>query len=512
MSDSEVELKLAVDPSDLPRIEGLAELGGGRGTRKRLESVYFDTEDRRLRARDVTLRVRRQGSHYVQTVKAGRERAGGLLSRGEWEIRVAGEGPDLARFGDGPARDHLGLLAAEELKPLFASHIDRDVRIVTGGAGDGTAIEVAIDRGEIRTPEGAVLPVCEIELELKRGERRTLFELALRLAESVPVRLETRSKSDRGYALASGTPPAAAKAAPVEISGGWTVERALEEILRCCIEHLGANEGAALEGAPEGIHQTRVALRRMRSALTLFRPLLPEDQHAWFVGEVRWLAGELGPVRDWDVFLGELLPPVEEAGIGGPKMAGLRAAAEQARNAGCRRARDALLSRRRAVLALRMGAWIEAREWRRQDVSEAAADLFAPIEDFAGALLDKRHRQALRRGRGFRKLDAEGRHELRIALKKLRYACEFFQSLYQPKPVARFWKQLSALQAALGHLNDVATAVRLLDGVAPDGGGMTPEGAGIVVGWHGRGVAELEPRIAARWESFAASEPFWARD
>lgn len=521
MDDREIELKLRVTPADLARIEALPDLAQGFGGRPAvtLESVYYDTPDLRLRRRDVTLRVRRQEEGFLQTVKSGRDRQDGLTSRGEWEVPVPGPAPDLAALSGSPARGHLGPLTEAGLKPLFESRIRRRVCLLDGG-GDGDAVEMALDSGEIRTPEGAVLPVSEVELELKRGEPRVLYELAQRLAREVPVRIETRSKSDRGYLLASGGGPEPVKAERVVLDPDATVEEALEAIMQGCLGHLLANEAPVLERRdPEGIHQMRVALRRLRSALVLFRPVIPDGQGERLGAEVKWLAGELGDARDWDVFLADLLEPVERALPGDPALGALRAAAEKECEAGYRRALAALGDRRCAALLLEAGNWLESRAWRRQDVSEEAVRLFSPIRDLADPLLEKRHRKAVRRGRGFSRLDSAQRHELRIALKKLRYACGFFRSLHEGKALERYMKQLSALQDSLGHLNDVATAARLMGRLAGKGGRRTHGGAaewrvgaGIVVGWHARGLRDLEPELAKSWKRFSGTGGFWSRN
>jgi triphosphatase len=102
---------------------------------------------------------------------------------------------------------------------------------------------------------------------------------------------------------------------------------------------------------------------------------------------------------------------------------------------------------------------------------------------------------------------------LRIALKKLRYAAEFFRSLYGDKEVAKYLRRLAALQDDLGHLNDVATAESLMDRLASEPGDDTRWriGGGIVIGWHARGVTQLEPRLVSDWDKFSRASPFWSK-
>src|SRR5713226_416243 len=163
----EIELKLQVRSEDLSRLRDsplLSSRGTGPGVTRMLESVYFDTADLRLRRKNTTLRVRKQGRHYVQTLKTGIQRRGGALHRGEWESPLPSAQPDVALLAGETADGHLGGLTAGELRPVFASHIKRTVRRYENAqATDSPTIEIAFDEGEIRTPAGAAMPVSELE-------------------------------------------------------------------------------------------------------------------------------------------------------------------------------------------------------------------------------------------------------------------------------------------------------------------------------------------------------------
>jgi len=536
----EVELKLRIDPADVPRLAGLPVLSGP-GAVQRLESTYYDTPDLHLLREKVSFRVRRQDEGFVQTVK-GPPRAHGIVQhRGEWEVPVPGPEPQPALLDDPAARTHLGPLAdavaeavaGNGLKPMFASHVERTVRIVgnpSGGAATGTGdagadrIEVAIDVGEIRTPDDRSQPIAEVELELKEGDPGALYRLARILNAQVPMRVERRTKAERGYALAmgGGTSIAPKRAGRIVFPAGATMEQALTVIAREGLAHLTANEPCVLEGPdPEGIHQMRVALRRFRSALSIFRGLIPETQRAELADELRWLTDELGAARDWDVFLDELWSPVEAAFRDSPHhapaIAAFRSLAGLARARGRERAGAAVASPRYTTLLLRLGEWIETRGWRVGDRGAPAPGLLAPVRSRAGELLAKRHKQSRKRGAGFETLDSHHRHQLRIALKKLRYATEFFRPLYEGKAYDRYHRRLSGLQDGLGHLNDVATATRLIGGLvllAAETGADPAwrEAAGLVVGWHARGVADMEAHLVADWEAFRRADPFWVED
>lgn len=519
-TNAETELKLAVPPGDLERLRSspvLKQRGAGRAVTKTLESVYFDTGGFDLMRRLVTFRVRRVGERYVQTLKTAPISAGGL-TRSEWEWPVAGPEPDLSVITDGEALEQLGTVGAGDLRPVFTSHVRRTVRVIDGG---DSAIELAFDTGEIRLPDGGVVPLSELELELKRGDPAALFELARLLAAAAPARVEQRSKAARGFALASGTLDEPVKAEKLALDAEDTVETALCRVMRACLAHVAANEASVLKGTdPEGVHQMRVALRRLRSAFSLFRPFLPRDQHDALVAEVKWLGSSLGPARDWDVFLGDLLAPVTHAmdaanGHGRPLVDDLRQleqAAAARRDRAYEAVRGAVLSQRYTAFQLRFAAWLEGRGWREQRVDETSVRLFEPVRGLADGLLAKRHRKARKLGKGFAGLSVDDRHQVRIALKKLRYASEFFRALYEDKAARRYIQQVAAFQDALGHLNDVATATRLMHDLHEDGGTPAPgeaRAAGIVIGWHARGVAEGEERLLTLWREFADTKPFW---
>ena len=524
-SNRETELKLAVRPDDMAKLRSspaIASRAKGKAATKTLDSTYFDTADRRLAGNLVALRVRRIGDRHVQTVKGAPDRD--ALGRAEWECPVDGPAPDLSRVTDPAALELLGSVGEGELIPLFTTVIQRTTRIVIVGTGDeASTIEVAFDSGDIRTPEGGSVPVSEVELELKQGSAAALYELALELAQAAPLRLDPHTKASRGYALADGNAAEVVKAGKLDFDSDTTVEQALARIVRTCVNHLVANEALSVTGEdPEGIHQMRVAMRRLRSAIALFRNFVPADQYGWLTGELKWLAGNLGPARDWDVFLTELLAPVRESfrradGHGKPLLddiGSLAAAASAKRDRAYEAAREAILSDRYTTFLLKVGAWVESRGWRAQPVSEHSARLFEPVEDLADHLLTRRAKKARRAGQGFADLSVVERHELRIALKKLRYAAEFFRSLYDDKPARRYIQQLAAFQDALGHLNDVATATRLLHELHDDGSRPAPgepRAAGIVIGWHARGVTEAEPTLVSLWEGFANAKPFWSK-
>jgi triphosphatase len=516
-ADSEVELKLRGEPEALKAIfagPAISARATGRGTTRRLENVYYDTADQRLRARGLAFRVRRDGRRYLQTLKSN-DAAGLVAWRGEWQSPLGSAEPDLGLLPAEANEVLSGVVGPGELRSLFTTRVRRQTRRVAAPANGGapSLIEAALDLGAIEA-DGRSQPIAEIELELLDGSPKALYDLALELDFLTPLRIETRSKSIRGYTLAAGEAPAWHKAEPVALKPGTTVDAALGRILRGCLRHWCANEAAALDGRdPEGVHQMRVALRRLRSALSLFRRLILPERRAWLSGEARRILQGLGPARDWDVFLTGSLAPVLAARPDDRALAALRAAAEAAQAEGHAAVRAAIADPAYTRFLLQLGRWIEAGGWHEDATPQGAKWRERPIVAFADRLLAKRHRKVLKRGRNFAGLTAAERHRLRIALKKLRYATEFFQALYPQKRARSYLEALKELQDTLGHLNDVAVAERLVGGLAErtgEGRSALARGSGLVLGWLARGVAEAEPEVQGAWQAFAAREPFWS--
>jgi inorganic triphosphatase YgiF len=503
----EIELKLAIAADDLPKARTalLAMAGRPRPARSTLTTVYYDTDDDALRQRELVLRVRKQGRQFVQTVKAHRRTDGDLLARGEWEDRVRTAAPDLAAPISG---SHVReLIAADALRPLFTTRVERQTFLLS--PRQGTDIEVAVDRGEIAAPDGTSEPLHEIELELKRGESVVLWDVALRLLEIVPVRIETRSKGERGYRLVRGGRPPVAHAHGLALDRKMTLDAALLEAGRHLIAMLLRNEAASLEFVPEGVHQMRIAVRRLRAVLAAVKRMLPDEHHRWANDELKWLGRELGPARNWDVFAEHLVQPVGGALADSRDLADLSSAAQRWRQDAYEHARQTILSQRYTTTIMRLARWFEARGWRDQPVTEDSARLMSRLGKAAPDLLSRLHRKALKRARHFATLAPAERHRLRIALKKLRYATEFLESLYDRRAVQRYAKRLRPLQDDLGRANDVRSSQALVAELGKGGDGTVGRAGGIVLGWHGRGVADTEAQTRRHVRRFRRSAKFW---
>ncbi|HSF22474.1 MAG TPA: CHAD domain-containing protein [Burkholderiales bacterium] len=301
------------------------------------------------------------------------------------------------------------------------------------------------------------------------------------------------------------------KARPATLTPTIPVGGAFKAVMAAGLAHLLANERGLLEGRdPEYLHQTRVALRRLRSALEVFSPPLPERVTAAPARELKQLASRLGPARDWDVFLGETLQPVE-AQFGAHR--GLKAFAARCRRlrrgAGAK-ARGAAHLPRYRQLALSLSTWLASEDWHARLNSGARTAMEGPVGDHARAVLEARYSQVRKRGRGLDNQSAAELHRLRIAIKKFRYATDFFAGLYRGTAVGVTLRRLARLQDILGEMNDAATAPDLVArGFRRTRGGDVLEARGILLGWSRSRMAGLKRELGDAWREFLAAGRFW---
>ena len=513
---TEIELKLLIDPVHvrlLRRVPLLQRYAVEKPVSRLQTSTYFDTPDLDLQRAGASLRVRRVNRTWIQTFKTKGYAQAGLHQRGEWESRVANRQPDLAALVNLAAPGNLGkgdpaLLAllsepllADRLRPLFTTRFKRTAWSLKLTGFD--EVELALDRGEVLGREAAE-PISEIELELRCGDPARLFDVALELIDTVPLRVGNISKAARGYALCAPQPPPPVKAQRVELSSAMSVEQGFECVLRNCLAQVQANEtGVAQSDNPESVHQMRVGLRRLRAGLSLFSGLIPKAASGYLAEELRWIAGTLGSARDWEVLATETLPALVEKFPDDSALAELRSAARN-RAGECRNgAREAVMSVRYTKLLLSFGAWIEGRRWRAAVTEPGLQALTAPLPQFAGMALKVRHKRLMKHGRRLKKSGDEERHATRIAAKKQRYAAEFFSALCAGRRVEKYVRCLAALQDSLGQLNDAATAAKLLaELTGPPSPPERRECVAFVTGWlAGRSQAKLA-QLAAEWKVF----------
>ncbi len=525
----EIELKLQVEPRHIARLRHhpLFKRATHSASRK-LYSIYYDTPDLRLWRAGIALRLRRESapagsrrgsrlgdasvreSGWIQTVKSGGGAVAGLHQRNESEAEVATQFPDFSAIDDAELAAHFASPELRaRLKPVVVTEFTRLSCMLL--PAQGVAIEASIDHGIIKSGD-ATETVCELELEVKAGSAWRAHQAALQLLQAAPLRVEDRSKAERGIALHQRTPHTPLKAPPSPVAAGMTSNDAFKGLVRSCLVHYTANQRGMLAGSdPEYLHQMRVTLRRLRSVFSTFSPLFPAAVLAPPASEIRWLAQKLGPARDWDVFVAETLPAVTARHNRHAGMVAVARSAARLRRAASRSARRAVASARGQGLLLALGGWLSAETWLEALDEAERNEVGRVVTDFARAVLDAALKRVLKRGRHFDGLAPLELHRLRIAAKKLRYAAEFFAPLYDGDKARDYRIALTRLQDALGTYNDAVTVTRLAERASRGlKAASSNQARGIMLGWSA-GMQEAGTQHLKRiWKKFRAAPPFWA--
>ena len=462
---TETELKLQLEPKHINWFRRSPALSKSVSTEVSIDNVYFDTADRLLRRHQMALRVRQIGRRWLQTLKAEGKGGGAVSRRGEWETParvLRGQGRlDLARLSESPLPDLLERQKVKAaLQPVFRTRVRRTQWIIEHT--DAT-IEVALDIGEISAKGDRVTlrePICEVELELKHGEPAALIDLAFELLDVTGKQAPAltpmaRSKAERGYQLTAQRPATAVKASAKAFVDNVTRKASTAGALRVVIAHglsvLTANIEMLLRyDDPEYVHQSRVALRRVRSAIRLF-DREHRDMPQSLADELRWFARTLGEARDWDVLTDETLPPLTE-GIGIDAAKPLFAKADRRRRQARENIREAARSARYAALVLKGERWC-------MTPARAGAELLA---DAAASALQGASKKLFKAARFFAALTPPRRHQVRILAKRLRYALDLFAVALPKQATARYTDALSELQDMLGQLNDASVVTTVL--------------------------------------------------
>jgi inorganic triphosphatase YgiF len=500
---TETELKLRLEPEAVSQFKQhpLLQIATHITAPQHLYNTYFDTADHTLLQQGIGLRIRRIGEQRIQTIKSAGAGLGGLHQRQEWETRVSGDSPEYNQFPPEAlptwCHDENNL---QQIVPVFVTDFTRTTWHLV--LEEDSEIELALDQGEVKTPT-AGLPFCEVELELKQGSPTKLYQIALKLQKKLPLRIENKSKAALGYSLHQPHLPQFHKAGALKLTPEMNAEQAFVAIIWHCIEHWQANEEVILHSdAPEGIHQMRVALRRLRSALNLYQHLIPKASYTKLHHQLKWLAHVLGMARDWDIFTQHLQ---DIQSHGDDSLADLSKTIAKLRLNSYEEVRQVLGSAEYSRLLLTLGKWLTQRRWRKNMEMRDLQSLEQLVSHFANQILQFRYQKLCRQGEQISKLNAKQRHSLRIGVKKMAYATRFFNNLYSPAETLDFTQILSRLQEQLGILNDARTVTTLLNQIQSS----TASTRQLIKKHFKQQQAENLEQLAKLWQSFLEQPPFW---
>lgn len=502
-------------------------------TRVRLRALYFDTPERELARARVALRLRLEGRRWMQTLKTPGADA---ITRVELNHPRPGPTLDLSVYAGTPVEAVLSGLRGP-LAPRYETDVKRLLRTVRSRQG---AVELAFDTGVLRA--GALeLPICELEFELMSGRPAAIFTVARGWRQRHSLLLDTRSKSERGDALATLAQQLESADADhtraKRIAGFWAprgtagvsltpdmqAPAAMAAIAAECIEQIARNaavlaevdtQGIRAAGHSEHVHQLRVGMRRLRSAWRLFDGWI-EPPPAALVDGARAHFAAFGANRDKDVLEETVAPMLLKAGM--PVIASQPRSGEHDNSQAIAASRsfqgwlvDLLewsLNVKPPVPAPAAAFMAEAAATAAPVVDAAAKTAPAQPRRLAKRLANRLHRwhgKVVEQGLRFSELPLEERHALRKRGKRLRYSLAFAETLLPASRLQNYRKQLSLVQDILGEINDLAVARDYYRAQCE-----THPQAWFALGWIEARLDALSVQAQRAFNDLAHTKPFW---
>jgi len=480
-----MDLELRLHPDDaarLPRLPLFAAAARTRGSPLRI--VWHDSADATLAAQGLAL-AQERGAWRLERM---------IPTSDPWP---PGAPPPVLEETADPLTLHHAL--PTPLAPVAAFAGRRSSFSVDTAAG---AVSIGLCRGTLRAVT-TEYPACRLHLT---GPDMAVRTVALRLVDTVRAEVPRAALAGEAFAAAHGTPPPPRRHGPPKMPDRLGIAESFAFVLGHLTDVILSLAPSIIKDGdgPEPVHQMRVAVRRLRSAIAVFRRVLACPELLAANAGLKALGQSLGATRDWDVFLGETMPAVAKALPDEPRLARLTRAAERHRQERHAALRTVLESAEFRRLGIEL-AWLAgACSWHRLPHPEDAEPT-PSLQGFAAWLLQRRLRKVLNAGEAIDALDAAGLHALRLRAKRMRYAAEIFAPLYPGKAARRFVDRLATLQDRLGVLNDGATAAGLLRELGP----RHAFSSGLVLGFVGADRGTLRPRTIRAWEKFRRIGPFW---
>ncbi len=299
------------------------------------------------------------------------------------------------------------------------------------------------------------------------------------------------------------------KSERLALSADDSFDHAIGRILGDCLDHFAANIPALRQtGDAEAVHQLRVALRRLRAFLGLLKRVVPANPElANAATRARIIASALGEARDGHLLCEGLEQGPREFLRDEPGFFALLDAVELRRLRALEAARAMIVSPTTQQFVLELRGLISRRAWRE---GSRGLEEKGSARAFAVKALNRLHKRAVKCREGVAALEPEQRHKARIALKKARYAADFFESLFCQKTARVYLRGLATIQDQLGEDNDRRTAARLLSEItAEDASQETLRAICFLRGW--RAQAQQRGLIAMKESErrLRRLKPFW---
>ena len=492
----EFELKLEIPLNRVQQVE--AAMREGKTTRQRLRARYFDTVEGALASHGLIVRVRKEGRRWVQTAKGS---TSDLLERLEHNVNLtppAGRAmpvADLTRHTGTPVGDRilqaLKLKSDALLPPLIALY-DTDVQRLTRRVEvEGSVVEIALDLGRIVSGSHSIA-LCELEVELKLGQAGHAVQVARDWCARHGLWLSTISKSGKGQRLGHASPlgPVVYATASEFDHRASAVQISVAVLQSCLVQVLGnASEVAGGSKDADHIHQLRVGIRRLRTALGELPALVEGIDTAW-EGPLVEAFRALGRHRDYSHMVTSLLPQI--AAAGGPALQ-VQHDNKDIPDPG---------------VAIRMPAFQDALlgviGFLHSVVTANGSPNHKVAKKILEARLKKLRTQVVKDGKKFLALDEIRQHKVRKRLKRLRYLTEFSAPLFAARQTRAFVTSMKPVQNALGHYNDELMALEAFRTLV-----SSDKQAWFGIGWLSARRNPNANICLEALEAFATVKPYW---
>jgi len=503
--DQEVEIKFSCDPATMALVLKAEALKGPLAHHvKSLHTTYFDTADHRLRKAHAILRVRwSDAKDPVLCFKSVPPEQSEAFHRREIESSSPEGLPDIALFGGETTKWLKRHLGTKRLKAQFELKVQRQTLLVAHGSAE---IEISVDEGLVISGEKTA-PLVELELELKNGKEAGLFDLAAHLVQEFPLALSFSTKSERGFRLIGKE-----SADPIAIPPlCFTAELSLDDVIAACLSHTLYQFTAQWDGlsngkAPEAIHQMRVALRRLRTFLSVFAKAYPGQPFKDVRRQARDINSVLGKARNFEVLRDVLDEVFDAEKLPLKKRKAVMSHIAEQQGLALAEARSLINSREAALFVLRLQHLIAVRGWA---IEEGGAK--KPSGKFVSRALSRLHARVLKQGSSFSTLSMEELHALRLALKAMSNATNAFASMIKPSDDAEAFQSASLkLQKGLGVVNDAGFALLFLNENSLDEALIDKDEAGLMVENLSNTIEAKRAKLHRAWRRFKELPPYWA--
>jgi triphosphatase len=484
-----MELELGLNPDDaarLPRLDILAPLRSGRARSRAIRIVWHDGLDGALAQQGLVIAEQRPDWRLERLHPNAENWPPGAPAA------VLAEGRNPAAL-DHPLPDPMVPMAAFEGRALSLALV-----------ADHEPVALTLLNGSLR----AVAAEHRASRIVLAGAEPSVLAIALALAGELRAAVPRASLAAEALSVVRGIPPPPRHEGPPALPAGLSVAAAFAYV----VGHLSdvilyfAPSAADGQDGPEPVHQMRVAVRRLRSAIRVFRDAVRCPSVDAADAGLKALASRLGPTRDWDVFVTETGAKVGAAFPTERKVHGLLAAAERRRHACHAELRAYLHGAEFRRLGVELACLAGGDAWQATLGEVERNELASPLNDFARVVLHRRLERLVQLDDDIETLEPAALHAIRIRAKRVRYAAEIFAPLYPGKPTKRFIRRLGTLQDRLGALNDGAVAETLLSEL---GSSRLAFASGVVLGFVGAHGGRSRERIARAWRKFHRLAPFW---